>query len=88
MKPQWIVILLLLTTTASWAADTTPADSKATDTSSTVAKPAPKKAPGTMEKAGTSVKSSYHKTVNTMKKRGKRAPCTKAAKSMGQCHTT
>ncbi len=86
MKPQWKAILLLLVTTTIRAADAAPADSKTTDTTS--AKPAPAKQPGTMEKAGTAVKSTYHKTVNTLKKHGRRAPCTKAAKSMGQCHTT
>ncbi len=70
MKPQAILILLLLVATTSWAADTAPADNKPAN------------------KTGDSVKSTYHKTVATLKKHGKRAPCTKAAKSMGQCHTT
>ncbi|HEY7986761.1 MAG TPA: hypothetical protein VIE17_07555 [Methylophilaceae bacterium] len=87
MKPQWIVIPLLLVATASWAADTTAsADSKTTEV--TVTKSAPQKQPSTMQKAGDSVKNTYHKTVTTLKKHGKRAPCTKEAKSMGQCHTT
>lgn len=88
MKTQWIFALSLLVATASWAADTTtaPADSKTAD--SAAAKPAPKKQPGAMEKTGNAIKSGYHKTVHTLKKHGRKAPCSQAEKSMHQCGKT
>jgi hypothetical protein len=87
MKSQWIVVPLLLVAAASWAADTTPAPADSKTTDSTAAKPAPKK-PGMMEKTGNAVKSGYHKTVHTLKKHGRKAPCTQAEKSMHQCGKT
>ncbi len=72
MKHLWITLLLVLATTVASAADPEQ-------------KPAPKKEPGTMEKAGNSVKSGYHKTVKTLKKHGHKAPCSQAQKSMAQC---
>ena len=68
---KYLYIALLLVTQIAWAADP---------------EPAPKKEPGTLEKAGNAVKSSYQKTVKTLKKHGKKAPCSQAQKSMAQCH--
>jgi hypothetical protein len=78
---------------ANKAADTKPSEAKAADMmNAKEPKPADAK---DREKTSNAIKSGYHKSVNTakktvhtMKKNGRRGPCTKAAKSMQQCHST
>lgn len=87
MKPQWIFLLGMLVTTASGAAEPAqkPAEGEATE-ARPAEKAAPGKEPGTMEKAGSKVKSGYHKTVKTLKKHGRKKPaCSPAQKSLNQC---
>ncbi|HEY8086050.1 MAG TPA: hypothetical protein VIE69_10680 [Methylophilaceae bacterium] len=78
---------------ANKAADSKATEAKAADMmNAKEPKPADAKA---RERTSNAVKSGYHKSVktvkktaHTMKKNGRRGPCTKAAKSMQQCHAT
>ena len=87
-----MMITMLLAACAAWAADTAqktdvkPASVTASPAESTPKKAAAeKKKPGTMEKAGSSVKSGWHKFKKSVKQGRKKPACTPEQRSLKQC---
>ena len=90
---KWLVIMACLAFNSVWAAEQTKSvESKPADsTQQPVKKEAPKKSaskkqPGTMEKAGSKVKSGWNKLTHDVKQGVKKPACTDAQRSLKQCN--
>ncbi len=84
MNRLMTILAVLLLVHPAFAADAQKKPAAASE-QKTQAKPEEKKAPGTMEKAGHSVKSGWDSFTKSVKQGAKKPVCTAEQKSLKQC---